>query len=65
MVRRKFKVPMFPKPTVLHISYDKLLLETRTAILRRAGYAVISASTLAMTMDALRDRRFDLVLIGH
>ena len=53
-----------PPPTLLCVSRDPGLLETRAAVLARSGCAVVSAGpeeayALAAT------RRFDLAVLGH
>ncbi len=56
---------MWYGPRILNVSYDMILLETRSAILRTAGYAVRPARTLTRAMVLLKRGAFDLVVIGH
>ena len=51
--------------TILSISRDQLLLETRGAILRKSGHRVISVRTIDEFADAVREERVALVVIGH
>lgn len=51
--------------TILSISYDQLLLETRAAILRKSGHKVISVSDLGAFKQALEEADIDLVVVGH
>lgn len=52
------------KPRILSISYDASLLFTREAILKLAGYDVVSAEGFA---DAIEHSggHFDLIILGH
>ncbi len=50
---------------ILNISYDRMLLQTRSAILRVAGHAVRSARTFGRAVKLLECCPFDLVVIGH
>ncbi len=50
---------------ILNVSYDALLLQTRSAILHSAGYAVIPANTFSQALKLLQRCAFDLVVIGH
>ncbi len=51
--------------TILSISRDQLLLETRAAILRKSGHEVISVSNLEEFLQALQEIGVDLVVVGH
>ena len=51
--------------TILSISRDQLLLETRGAILRKSGHRVLSVNNLEDFTEAVRDEDVDLVIIGH
>ena len=51
--------------TILSISRDQILLETRAAILRKSGHHVVSVSDIEQFAEVLRDRDIDLVVIGH
>ncbi len=50
---------------VLHISFDRAIRETRDAILRAAGFRVLSVSTLKEVVAACRNYEFDAVVVGH
>ncbi|HZU42786.1 MAG TPA: hypothetical protein VE994_08950 [Terriglobales bacterium] len=50
---------------VLSISYDVVLLNTRSMILRQEGYAVQSAQTLQDAVELSQRTRFDAAIIGH
>ncbi len=51
--------------TILSISRDQLLLETRAAILRKSGHQVVSVKTLDDFAAAVHDPGVDLVILGH
>ena len=51
--------------TILSISRDQLLLETRAAILRKSGHQVISVKTLDDFASAIHDPGVDLIILGH
>ncbi len=51
--------------TILSISRDQLLLETRGAILRKSGHRVISVRSIEDFADAVREEEISLVVIGH
>jgi DNA-binding NtrC family response regulator len=51
--------------TILSISRDQILLETRAAILRKSGHHVVSVLDLEQFVEAIRDRDIDLVVLGH
>jgi DNA-binding NtrC family response regulator len=57
----------FPRmtKTILSISHDHILLETRGAILRKTGHRVISVSSLEDFVTSLRESEIDLVILGH
>jgi DNA-binding response OmpR family regulator len=50
---------------ILNISSDPSLLETRSAILEHAGFAVISASDYRQVLLACETQKLDLAIIGH
>ncbi len=50
---------------ILNISYERMLLDTRSAVLRAAGHAVRPARTFARALKLLQRSAFDLVIIGH
>ena len=52
-------------PTILSISYDESLLQTREWILKAAGFEVTSAHGFTAASEHCRDSGFDLVIIGH
>lgn len=51
--------------TIVSISRDQLLLETRAAVLRKSGHHVISATDLEEFAELMQGREVDLVVIGH
>jgi CheY-like chemotaxis protein len=54
------------KKRILSISYDKVLLLTRHALLEQEGFEVWSAYGFAEAMEACRGRDdFDVVIMGH
>jgi DNA-binding NtrC family response regulator len=52
-------------PSILSISYDESLLQTRRLILESAGFAVTSALGYTQAMGHCKSRVFDVVIIGH
>lgn len=50
---------------ILNVGYDPTLLETRTLVLRAAGYTVESASSVDDAMQRIRAAHFDLVVLCH
>jgi DNA-binding response OmpR family regulator len=50
---------------VLFVSYDPMLLDTRSTILRAGGYLVESASTTGQAIELFREVDFDLVVLCH
>lgn len=51
--------------TILSVSHDQILLETRGAILRKSGHRVVSVADVAEFASILREREIDLVILGH
>lgn len=51
--------------TILSISRDQLLLETRGAILRKSGHRVVSVKSVDDFADAIREEEISLVVLGH
>jgi CheY-like chemotaxis protein len=54
-----------PYTVVLMVGQDRVLTETRSHILRAAGYTVVPAFTLQQAMDEFVSGDFDLILICH
>ena len=54
-----------PYTVVLMVGQDRVLTETRSQVLRIAGYTVVPAFTLRQAMDEFVSGDFDLVLICH
>ena len=53
-------------PTILSVSYDAALDETRARLLELHGYAVIPAHSVADALTHCKDEeRIDLLLVGH
>ncbi|HEY3929709.1 MAG TPA: hypothetical protein VGL89_15165 [Candidatus Koribacter sp.] len=51
--------------TILSMSRDHILLETRGAILRKSGHRVLSVSDIDDFVETLRHNDVDLVILGH
>ena len=51
--------------SILSISYDQALLETRELILSREGFKVESAVGFSAAVRACEKGEFDLVIMGH
>lgn len=47
------------------VGRDRVLVETRSQVLRTAGYVVVPAFTLRQAMDEFLQGDFDLVLLCH
>jgi|SRR5579864_1849546 len=58
------KVQM-PHAVVLMIGRDQMLVETRSQVLRTAGYTVVSAYTQLQAIDKFVEGNFDVVLLCH
>jgi DNA-binding response OmpR family regulator len=54
-----------PLTIILHVGEDPLLLESRTIILRSAGYVVESVRSLKQAADHFLAGDFDLVILCH
>jgi DNA-binding response OmpR family regulator len=50
---------------VLMVGRDRVLVETRSQVLRTSGYVVVPAFTLGQAMDEFLQGDFDLVLLCH
>jgi DNA-binding NtrC family response regulator len=50
---------------ILNVSYDSLLLQTRSAILVQAGHEVSEADNFRQASRLFQAYGFDLVIIGH
>lgn len=50
---------------VLNVGHDAALLETRSLVLRSAGYSVESASSVDEAIQRFRAADFDLVVLCH
>lgn len=53
------------RPVVLAVGRDPLLLETRSQVLRNAGYIVVSVQSVKDAFDQFRAGDFDLVVLCH
>jgi DNA-binding NtrC family response regulator len=51
------------QPSILCVGFEPHLLETRSMILRQAGYIVCECAVLADALSALESKPIDLVLI--
>jgi CheY-like chemotaxis protein len=54
-----------PLTFILAISHEPELLESRSSILRSAGYAVAQVLSVNQAIELLESSHFDLVLLGH
>lgn len=54
-----------PLVVILVVGQDPVILQTRSSILRSAGYAAREASTIAEAIDLFQNGDFDLVLLCH
>lgn len=54
-----------PHTVVLMIGRDRVLVETRSQVLRTAGYTVVPAFTPQQAIDEFVKGDFDLVLLCH
>ena len=54
-----------PKPRILSVSYDELLLRMRHMILQNESYAVVSTHGFDQSMQQCRKGGFDLFVLGH
>jgi DNA-binding response OmpR family regulator len=54
-----------PHTVVLMVGRDRVLVETRSQVLRTSGYVVVPAFTLGQAMDEFLQGDFDLVLLCH
>ncbi|HET7209624.1 MAG TPA: response regulator, partial [Terriglobales bacterium] len=54
-----------PKAHILSVSYDQPLLLTRHMLLEREGYKVHSVAGFESGMQACKQGRFDLFILGH
>jgi CheY-like chemotaxis protein len=51
--------------SILVISREQNLADSRADVLEKAGYSVVSAGDLPTIQDACRQTTFDLVIIGY
>ena len=54
-----------PHTHVLAVGHDPMLLETRSQVLREAGYTVVSTISLSKSIVYFLDGDFDLILLCH
>jgi DNA-binding NarL/FixJ family response regulator len=54
-----------PHAVVLMIGRDRMLVETRSQVLRTAGYTVVTAYTPLQAIDQFLRGNFDVVLLCH
>ena len=52
-------------PRILSISYNEALLQTRELMLYREGFEVESAIGFSAAVQACKNGKFDLVIMGH
>jgi CheY-like chemotaxis protein len=66
VLRRSKREKVFMSPgVILNVGEDRVLLETRNAILRTAGYTVESTRSLKQAIDRSLADGFDLVILCH
>lgn len=51
--------------SILCVSYDRTVLESRSQALQECGYEVAGTLSIEEAFDLLLSRKFDLVIIGH
>ncbi len=51
--------------SILCVSYDRTVLESRSQALQECGYDVAGTLSIEEGFDLLLKRKFDLVIIGH
>nr|WP_263338216.1 response regulator [Acidicapsa dinghuensis] len=54
-----------PLVVILVVGQDPVILQTRSSILRSAGYAAREASTIAEAIELFQNGDFDLILLCH
>ena len=54
-----------PNRTILCISFDGVVSESRCCCLRDAGYEVTATISVKGGMDLLNRKKFDAVIVGH
>ncbi len=54
-----------PLTFILAVSHEPVLLESRSSILRSAGYAVAQVLSVRQAIELLGSSHIDLVLLGH
>jgi DNA-binding response OmpR family regulator len=54
-----------PQIVALAVGRDPLLLQTRSQVLRSAGYTVVTALSLDQSLKEFRGGDFDLVILCH
>ena len=54
-----------PNTLVLAVGHDSMLLETRSQVLRGAGYTVVSTLSLNKSITYFLEGDFDLILLCH
>jgi DNA-binding response OmpR family regulator len=54
-----------PHIVVLAVGQDRLLLETRSQVLRSAGYSVVSTLSIDQALKQFRAGDFDIVILCH
>jgi CheY-like chemotaxis protein len=54
-----------PPKTILSISYDDTLLQTRQLLLETRGYSVTSSFGFTHSLEQCKRSHWDLIIIGH
>ena len=54
-----------PHIVALAVGLDPVLLETRSQVLRNAGYTVVSALSVEQALQSFASRDFDIVIVCH
>ncbi len=58
-------VPALMSKSILSVSYDAMLLKTRSMLLKGEGYRVVSATGFEQAVTKCKIGAFDLLILGH
>ena len=58
-------VPALMSKSILSVSYDAMLLKTRSMLLKGEGYRVVSAMGFEQAVAQCKAGNFDLLILGH
>jgi len=51
--------------TILCVSFDKIVCDSRCFALREAGYDVVATTSMEEAFEGLDNIKFDLLIVGH